>query len=226
MDDVTRFDTDLAALPVMRTLQAEVNTILAETDYAIFDAVGYRRAAETLGRVKSAIKQIEEQRVAITKPINEALRTINAQAKVAADPWQNVERKIKGAIAAYDAEQDRIRREAQRVADEAARKEREKLERQAAAAAAKGKEDKAVELEQRAAAVVSAVAQPETPKVEGVSRRFVVKTEVTDPKLVPREYCKPDEPKIDKIAKAMGGDIEIPGVRIWKEAVISARAAG
>lgn len=229
MDDVTRIEagsTDLTALPVIRTLEAEVRTILSQPDYSITDADSYKDAAGTLGRVKSALKQIEEQRTSITQPINESLRRINAQAKDASAPWLEVERKIKRAIVAYDEEQDRIRREAQRRADEEARKERERLEKQAAKAAAAGKDEKAADLELRAATVVAPVVAAETPKVEGVSRRLVVKFDITDPAAVPRNYCTPDEKKIRKIVDAMNGDIEIPGVRIWKESVIAARAAG
>lgn len=100
----------------------------------------YERAGELLKTVKGALKQIEDQRTSITKPINESLRNANAHAKAAAAPFEDAERRIKSAMIVYSDEQDRIRREAQRRADEEASRERERLAAQAAETARKARE--------------------------------------------------------------------------------------
>lgn len=87
----------------------------------------FTSAGELLKAVKGAIKQIEDQRVAITKPINESLRAVNAQAKEAAEPFLKAETAIKGAMVTYSDEQERIRREEQRRVEAAAAAERARL---------------------------------------------------------------------------------------------------
>lgn len=93
----------------------------------ITTAEQFSRAGELLKAVKGALKQIEDQRVAITKPINESLRTVNAQAKDAAEPFLKAEQAIKAAMVTYSNEQERIRREEQRRVEAAAAAERARL---------------------------------------------------------------------------------------------------
>lgn len=85
----------------------------------------------------------------------------------------------KRAMIAFQAEQDRIRREQQAKAEKEARKQREKLEAQAAAAAAKGKPERAEELQTKAAMVAAPVIAASTPTVAGISTRTTYTAEVT-----------------------------------------------
>lgn len=188
----------------------------------------FTQAGELLKAVKGALRQIEDQRVAITKPINESLRAVNAQAKTAAEPFEKAEREIKARMVEFSNEQERIRREEQRKADERARQEREKLEAQAAKAAAAGKAGKAEQLEERAAAVVAPVVEREPPKVAGISTREVWRFEITDPTQVNAAFLMPDEKKIGAAVRAMKGDAAAlvgPGVRVWSERQLAAGAA-
>ncbi len=134
------------------------------------------------------------------------------------------------------AEQERkAAEEARRAAEAAAAAGRAEEARKAAAAAAAAEaraaatEAKAAEkveaIETRAAAVVAPVVVREAPKVAGVATREVWKFTVTDPALVPREYCVVDEAKIRKVVAALKGDTTIPGVRVYAEKSIAAGAA-
>lgn len=66
---------------------------------------------------------------------------------------------------------------------------------------------------------IGALLQPEA---KGVSVRQVERFEVSDPDLVPRDFCSPDLDKIKRHIEA-GGMKAIPGVRFFTESVVSAR---
>lgn len=255
-------DQNFESMPAVQAVTAEVASLetFAAT-YAVETAAQYQHGAEDLKRVKAAQKKLEETRTSLTKPINESLRRLNDFFRTPADRLAAIERTIKAALTRFADEQERLRREEQRKAEEAARRERERLAEQAreaerkarekaeaerkaaeeAAAAGRAEEaaklqaraaateakaaEKVEAIETRAAAVVAPIIQREAPKVAGVATREVWKFTVTDPALVPREYCVVDEARIRKVVAALKGDTTIPGVRVYAEKSIAAGAA-
>lgn len=207
-------------------IQPQVNSL---TEFArtlkISTVEQYNDAGAHLKAVKGLLNSIEDARTRITKPLNDALRQVNSQARDASAPLQSAEAQIKRAMITYSEEQERIRREEQRRADEAARLEREKLEAQARKAEAAGKVEKAAQLEQRAATVVAPVVTREAPKVSGITTREVWKFEVMNPALVPREYLMVDEKKLGGVVRSMKGDTNIPGVRVYPDKSLGSTAA-
>lgn len=217
---------DIASNPEVKELAAQTDQLLQiATTYRVTSPVEYENAGEELKKVKAAAKRLDEIRKSMTKPIDMAKKAIMDFFREPEAKLQRAEAGIKRAMIAYADEQERIRREEQRKAEEAARKEREKLEAQAAKALASGKVEKAEQLEQRAATVVAPVINREPPKVAGVNTREVWKFEITDAAAVPREYCSPDEKKIRGVVQALKGDAKIPGVRVWSEKSLAAGAA-
>jgi hypothetical protein len=213
-------DSDVVAIqPEANKLSTFARTLVIKT------ADGYNEAASFLKSIKGMLGKIEDARTRVTKPLNEALRQVNAQAKDASAPLQTAENQIKRAMIAYSDEQERLRREEQDRAEAAARKERERLEAQARKAEASGKVEKAVALEQRAASVVAPVIQREAPKVAGVVTREVWKFSIIDAAAVPREYLMVDETKIRKVVQALKGETVIAGVRVYPEKNLGASAA-
>lgn len=61
--------------------------------------------------------------------------------------------------------------------------------------------------------------------VAGISFMGNWKCEVTEERLIPRDYLIPDLKKLQAITKAMRGETKIPGLRVWKENQISVRGA-
>ena len=61
------------------------------------------------------------------------------------------------------------------------------------------------------------------PVAKGISAVDEYHFEVIDASLVPADYRKVDEEKIGRVVKAMKGEIEIPGVRVWKTKSVRAR---
>ena len=217
---------ELRALPEVADAQRAVDVLSnMAAHYEVATAEAYREAAQDLQRVKAAAKKLEAARDGCVRPLNERVREINAFFRSPADQLATVEKTIKRAMAAYADEQERIRREEQRKADEAARKERERLAAQAVKAVEKGRDEKALELQERADAVVAPVVQREAPKVAGVATREVWRFEIERPELVPREMCVPDEKRIRAVVQALKGESRIAGVRVWKETTVVAGAA-
>jgi hypothetical protein len=154
-------------------------------------------------------------------------------------------------MAAYEAEQARIRR----AAELAVQRERERLEAEERARVAveerrlrQEEEDRrlaeasaaeAIGDTVRAEAIVSApiVTAPVVPrpvfvapppvqvtKAEGVSFREEWDFEVTNAAVIPREYLSVDEVKIRRVVKAMKGQTNIPGVRAFSKPTAAMRA--
>src|SRR3972149_3026360 len=130
--------------------------------------------------VKALAKRLEDQRTAITGPLNQALKEVNALFKPAKDWLTRAEGLLKGNLPAYQSEQQRLAAQEQaRLAAEA--NERRKLLAEAEAIAAEPGGEWAGEIlreEARlpiAAAVVSAPSPP-----DGISSREVWKAEVVD----------------------------------------------
>lgn len=135
--------------PEVQALTTQIGQLEAVAGRAVTTAEEYQASAETLRQVKAAQKRLEETRTSLTGPINAALRRLNDFFRAPADRLVNAERLIKRGMVAFDEEQDRIRREKQRQADEEARQARERAEREAAAAREKA-EREARELRERA----------------------------------------------------------------------------
>jgi phage-related minor tail protein len=60
----------------------------------------------------------------------------------------------------------------------------------------------------------------ELEKTAGISYTEKWNFEITDEKLIPRDYLIPDEKKIRTIVKAMKGATNIPGVRVFDEGTV------
>lgn len=185
----------------------------------------YIAAGERLKVIKRALSDIEEARLRITKPLVEAQRETNAQAKSAAAPFLADESTIKRAMIEFANAQERLRREEQHRLNVAAQKEQERLRAIADAAAAKGQEAKAERFEERASQVVAPVAQAAAPKVGGISIPTVYAYEITDESLIPREYLAIDYTKIRKVVQALKMETRIAGVRVYEDKQLRAGKA-
>jgi hypothetical protein len=198
---------DLTTDSAIAELGPERELLAARTaNLKIRDATGYSAAAEWLKSIKGFLQRIEAARTRITKPLNEALREINGQAKATAAPFLESEQRIKSAMIAYSNEQDRMRREEQRKLDEKAESDRRRL------------------LE-AASQVIAPVAQVAAPKIAGISIPEVWDFEITDEDLVPREYCEVSTKRIRSQVMATKGLTQIAGVRVFKTKRISAGVA-
>ena len=183
------------------------------------------------------------------------------------EPVDAAEKLVKGKIGDYLAEQDRIRREAERRAWEAeqekirvqqealraAREAEEKARREAAEAEARASRARSEESRRRAQEeaerirkeaeaeqqkILEAAAEKESklveeqkaavpptpaPATKGISTRQDWDFEVMDAAAVPREYLVVDEVKVRQIVRAMKGETNIPGIRVFSKTVVTQR---
>jgi len=155
-------------------------------------------ANQMLGHVKDAWKGMEEKRVSIVQPLNQAMRNANALFKPVLGAYKAGEEILKAKIA----EATRAGREAQDAA-------------LAAVEAAGG----------NASAEVLAVAHGAGPtQPDNISIRTEWVFEVVSAVEVPREFCKPDEALLGAYVKVKGADAAIPGVRVFQREVVTKRA--
>ena len=172
----------------------------AVSSLIVADDAHFATAGVCLGEVKGRYKELETQRKAITKPLLDAKKGIDALFKPALTSLKDAEGSIKSGMAQY---QMKLQREQQA----------------AAAAAAKAAEEKAPVEEVKELLVQAAKTEP--PKVEGVSMRMITKFEVTDASKLPRHLLVPDMPKV---RNAVLSGVKVPGVRVWEEPSIAARS--
>lgn len=112
--------------PKVTKLANETNALVTNYEgFTILNDIGYRDAADDLKIIKGQLDQVEEQRFAITRPMDAAKKAVMDFFRPFADRLGDAERHVKKAMVDYKTEQDRI-------AQEAARKEREKAEKEAA----------------------------------------------------------------------------------------------
>src|SRR5271157_4162686 len=88
----------------------------------------YENAVSLTKSVKKLLTDFESERDALVRPKNELVSAINAWFKRPAERLREVESGLKRVIMTYQDIIEQRRIEAQRVADELARKEREKIE--------------------------------------------------------------------------------------------------
>lgn len=196
-------------------------------------ADGAKVSAADLLEIKALAKRVEDQRTAITRPINEALREVNALFKPAKDWLAEAETILKGKLLAFQQEQQRIAREAQARADEETRKERERLERRAALADLVGRDERAEQLREQAESRAAPVVKPAIPKLEGVHTREIWKAEVTDKMAFLRHVVEQgpelaalvslDQAALNARARSLKDALDLPGIRAVEESTMAAR---
>ncbi len=132
-------DTEQAAAQTRGTVQYDASQVvvfgtqarrmLADAqDYTIDSPELYEAAAEDLQRVKALAKQVEDTRVSITGPLHQAKVAVDNLFKGPTQFLQQAEQTLKRAMLTWSEEQERIRREAARRAEEARRAEAARLE--------------------------------------------------------------------------------------------------
>jgi len=200
----------------------------------------YDLSAKILTDIKKRIYEIEYKRVEITKPINEGLRGINEFFKKPIERLQGLEGTIKNLMGVFIRQKELEAAEAQRKADEAARKEREKAEAAAAKAREKADQEFAKGNESAAAAALAKADIKEAEAAVAVAPVIVAAVNKSGLSLIGTwsakiidkerfikwavenkalEYILIDEKLLNKEAKATKGLRTWPGINIVKSQI-------
>jgi hypothetical protein len=199
----------------------------------IIDQPTLTGATEFLLVIKGLQKEIDKTFDPIIDAAHKAHREALTQKKRHEEPLVQAERAMKAKISSYIAEENRKREEAALIARQAVldrRKNEEAALAAASSAEAKGDGETASFILERAAAselkiVGSVQAAPPKPITNGLSMREIWRFEVTDPASVPREFLQVDMVKVGKVVQELKANTRIPGVRVFSENVLAARAS-
>lgn len=225
-DTVTIARADQAAL--QRTADSAIAMVQG---FEITDATTFELGAEELRAIKSKLGQLDDQRKAITKPLDQAKAAVMDLFRGPVDLLTRAEGLIKGKLLAYEQEQRRIANEARQVAEREAQAVRDKLMKDAAELAAAGHAGEAHAREQIAACVVAAPAPvAAAPKVSGLSVRSSVEFEVVDKiALIKHVAAHPelanllieDTVKLRAYVRGLGMSCQLDGVRVFEKSTMA-----
>lgn len=246
--------SDTATMTVDDTKVAHDSQLAVQRarEIVIQDDASLQAAGKFLLDVKTILKAINDTFDGPMHAAHLAHKAIGDAKKKHADPLRLAERTVKDSIGRYTEEQERLAKaEEQRLRAEQQQRDEEAREAQAKREQAVHDEEearlrKAQELEaagrpDEANAVLDAappepepepvvetlpaVPPPAPPaQAKGVSTRRIWKHCIEDETAIPREFLMPDEKKIKRYVSAVGGNTKIPGVRVYSEAQVSARA--
>lgn len=178
------------------------------------------KADKEAARLREEARKADE--LAAKKERERLAREQEKADKKAAEEQERIEAER---AAAKSAEDQRRVDEQEAAAKRRREEEQERMHQQRldAEAAQRERTARAESLESRADSVTAAPLAPSTPKVKGVSTRQTWKFEVTHPEKVPDTYKTIDDKKIGGVVRALKGDTDIPGVRVWAEDAVSVR---
>ena len=192
----------------------------------IHDAKTLKGANNFLLGIKGMLKEIKDAFSPIIEQTHKAHKEALNQRKKYDEPLLAAEKTVKLQIGVYVRKLEEIRQEAERKIYEAEverlQKEAE-IEAQAQRLENHGHRREAEEVrETKPTPVVETL--PDAPSLNGISISRILKWEVSDFNQVPRLYLMVDSSKVGAAVRANKGEIEIPGIRIYKEDSVSARA--
>jgi len=228
MEQLVQINTDEKGLAGEADIE-NANTVLATANaIEVVDQDSADNAGKFVKECMSAKKKLEDRRKEITKPLDDAKKSIMDLFRGPTDTIEKARNTVKGKITKYANEQERIAREERRKAEEKARREQEKAEARAREYAEQGREDLAEKWETKAAeaSVAPVNAGPEKAKVAGVALRTYYEAEVTDlPAFlravadgrVPPACVKVEQGALNKFVGQFKGNVEIPGIKIRVE---------
>lgn len=118
-----QYDTSIAVVLAGKAQQS----LATAKAYIIDSPTMAELASEDLRQIKALQKEVEEKRTGIVKPLNEAVRAINALFKDPADYLEKAEASIKQSLLTWTTEQERLAAAARAKADAEAAAERARL---------------------------------------------------------------------------------------------------
>lgn len=211
-------------IDLKQEFESNIREYVASLPVKITDNESYLLFAGELQEIKRRQKVIDDRLEPEKKKAYVAYMAWNDLIKELKAPLLAREAFDKKEMAAWDAEQERIRREEEKRLQAEARK-REEEARLAAAIEAEqhGEKEEAEAIINEKPAYVPPVVLPKaTPKVQGISYRDNWTFRITDPNKIPREYMVPNETAIRKVVSALKDKANIPGVEVFNERIVAA----
>jgi hypothetical protein len=219
--------------PDQAALSRTADSALALVEsFEVVDSATYEIGAEELKAIKAKATSLEEQRKAITAPLDAAKKQVMDLFRNPVELLGKAEAILKGKLLAYQQEEQRKAREAQLAAERAAQEERDRLAAEAAKLVAEGREGEAMVKQAVAEMIVAAPPAVQEPaKVAGLSMRSTLDFELVDfQALIRHVAANPelaalltvDSVKLRAYVKGLGTACKLPGVRVFEKATLAA----
>lgn len=191
----------------------------------IKDSETLNAASEFMLDTKRKRRAIEEWNAPAKRKAMDLLQELRDREKMLTEPMERAEVEIlKPAIARFNHEQERKRRELEdKMRAEAKQREEEERLKEAQRLEDQGDNDMA-DAVLDAPVTVAPVVLPRDEQPTGISYRDVWKFRITNPKLIPDQYKVIDEKAIGGVVRALKGETNIPGVEVYAEKTVAARA--
>lgn len=226
-------DPSPVAIPEQtQALVSTVDEMVSEARAVVVDSPATAQAAALLlTTIAGRKKSLTEKRMELTRPLDEAKRRTIDFFRAPISKLEGAEQTVKGHIAHYSEEQERIAARARAEEEERQRKEAARLQDRAAKAEEKGHTEKAEVLREQAE-FAPPPAAPAAPRMDGVHTREVWHAEVVDfgalfeaaisaPYL--RTFLEPGMKALNALARQQKGAMAVPGVKAVKETSVAAR---
>lgn len=190
----------------------------------ICDSISAEAAVDFTKTCRKALARAEDDRKAITGPINDSIKLINAKYQKLREPFEAAQRIVDQKIMQYRSDEMRkAREEAERVAREKKAAEEAQARERAEMLKEMGEGELAAEIvAQAAAAEVVPERTPEQAKIARsfsalatTQKRWTFEIEEGGEAIVPQVYWSIDRAKIATAVK--NGVRSIPGVRIYQQ---------
>lgn len=180
------------------------------------------QAGTFLKDIRGKIKLLNDKRLSMTRPLDEAKKKIMDFFSVPIDKLKLADNIISQAMSHFFQQQEQIRQAEEAKIKAKADEEVRKLAARAEKAEATGKDSKAEDLRQKAEEIQATVpvVESKVEKVSGVSMRTYYYAEAVDEEKLLKshpEFFSLNQQKLNKYAEAMKGTVKIDGVRFWSE---------
>lgn len=206
-------------------LKSDIQTYQEIAQQEIKTQVGYENASNVIKDCKRMLVEIGEAFDPMIESAHKLHKQAISQKSLYADPVKEVETILRRKLSAYISQQEAIK--------EAERKEKQRLIDLEARAKKEAEEKRLLE-EARAMEIIGLKEEAEEKIIEAVKVeevKEIIRAEKVDTGAMsyrenwkyeiigelPKEYLIPDEKKIGQIVRAMKGETNITGVRVWCE---------
>lgn len=211
-----------------QTFQPQVNALVAKAQqFVIANDTDYTAAADELKNVSALHKEIAAYFKPLVQAAHESHKKIKAKENEALQPLDEAKRVLSQVMGKYQADLERQRREQERLLQAEQRRIEEEHRLAKAIALEEAGETEAAERKLAIPEPAPLVKIESTaPKVAGTASRTTWKFEVTDMSALPPEYKKtiPYMERIEIEVQHSKDAANIPGVRVWPETKVYARA--
>jgi len=202
--------------------QAEITQ--AAEQLVIRDQETYVIAAKMRKAIAAMVEEIRSAFRPIIKAAHAAWQEALGKEKVYLRPWADADERLRAKVAGYLVEErrkaDAAEAERQAALREKARIQQEAIDKAVAADQAGKRAEANRILDLGAREELKIVIPPPAPRPapsQGTHLRTYWRFRITNPDLVPRNFCSPDDKKIDGVVQLMHDKHGIPGVDAYIE---------